>query len=77
MEITTGLASDGLLIVPADEPLLEERISSLSQTVETVGIQKGDLSATILNENKGATVFQLMIMGTKFLCQEAIMCRMR
>lgn len=59
MEITTGLASDGLLIVPADEPLLEERISSLSQTVETVGIQKGDLSATILNENKGATVFSV------------------
>lgn len=59
MEITTGLASDGLLIIPADEPLLEERTSSVSQTVETFGIQKGDLSATILNEDKGATVFSV------------------
>jgi len=59
MEITTGLASDGLLVIPADEPLLEDRTHSLSQTVETVGIQKGDLSATILNENKGATVFSV------------------
>ena len=59
MEITTGLASDGLLIIPADEPLLEERTNSVSQTVETFGIQKGDLSATILNEDKGATVFSV------------------
>ncbi|MBO0451719.1 MULTISPECIES: UDP-N-acetylmuramoyl-tripeptide--D-alanyl-D-alanine ligase [Enterococcus] len=59
MEITTGLASDGLLIIPADEPLLEERTNSLSQTVETFGIKQGDLSATILNENKGATVFSV------------------
>ncbi|MFC4772755.1 UDP-N-acetylmuramoyl-tripeptide--D-alanyl-D-alanine ligase [Enterococcus hermanniensis] len=59
MEITTGLAPDGLLIVPADEPLLEDRIHSLSQTIETFGIQQGDISATILNENKGATVFSV------------------
>lgn len=59
MEITTGLASDGLLIIPADEPLLEERTNSVSQTVETFGIQKGDLPATILNEDKGATVFSV------------------
>jgi UDP-N-acetylmuramoyl-tripeptide--D-alanyl-D-alanine ligase len=59
MEITTGLASDGLLIIPAAEPLLEERIRSLPQTIETFGIQAGDLSATILNEDKGATVFSV------------------
>ena len=59
MEITTGLASDGLLIIPTAEPLLEERTQSLSQTIETVGIQTGDFSATILNENKGATVFSV------------------
>lgn len=59
MEITTGLAPDGLLVIPADEPLLADRIRSLSQTIETFGIQKGDISATILNENKGATVFSV------------------
>lgn len=59
MEITTGLAPEGLLIIPAEEPLLEEKIRSLSQTVETVGIQSGEISATILNETKGATVFSV------------------
>ena len=59
MEITTGLAPDGLLVIPADEPLVADRIRSLSQTIETFGIQKGDISATILNENKGATVFSV------------------
>ncbi|WP_407856700.1 UDP-N-acetylmuramoyl-tripeptide--D-alanyl-D-alanine ligase [Enterococcus hailinensis] len=59
MEITTGLAPDGLLVIPADEPLLADRIRSLSQTIETFGIQQGDISATILNENKGATVFSV------------------
>lgn len=59
MEIMTGLASDGLLVIPANEPLLEDRITSLSQTVQTVGIQAGELSATILNESKGATVFSV------------------
>ena len=59
MEITTGLAPDGLLIIPADEPLLTERVHSLSQTIETFGIQSGELSASILNETKGATVFSV------------------
>lgn len=59
MEITTGLAADGLLVIPADEPLLTERVQTLSQTVETFGIQSGELSATILNETKGATVFSV------------------
>ncbi|WP_407855054.1 UDP-N-acetylmuramoyl-tripeptide--D-alanyl-D-alanine ligase [Enterococcus hailinensis] len=59
MEITTGLAPGGLLVIPADEPLLADRIRSLSQTIETFGIQQGDISATILNENKGATVFSV------------------
>ncbi|WP_313630769.1 UDP-N-acetylmuramoyl-tripeptide--D-alanyl-D-alanine ligase [Enterococcus devriesei] len=59
MEITTGLAPDGLLVIPADEPLLTERVHSLSQTIETFGIQSGELSASILNETKGATVFSV------------------
>ena len=59
MEITTGLAPDGLLVIPADEHLLTERVHSLSQTIETFGIQSGELSASILNETKGATVFSV------------------
>ncbi|MGM0172837.1 UDP-N-acetylmuramoyl-tripeptide--D-alanyl-D-alanine ligase [Enterococcus sp. DIV0800] len=59
MEITTGLAPDGLLVIPADEPLLTKRVHSLSQTIETFGIQSGELSASILNETKGATVFSV------------------
>ncbi|MDT2736002.1 UDP-N-acetylmuramoyl-tripeptide--D-alanyl-D-alanine ligase [Enterococcus pseudoavium] len=59
LEITTGLSADGLLIIPADEPLLEERTHSLSQTIKTFGIQEGDIAATILNESKGATVFSV------------------
>ena len=73
----TGLASDGLLVIPANEPLLEDRITSLSQTVQTVGIQAGELSATILNESKRCDGFLCSLtMAIKSQYQEATMYKM-
>lgn len=59
MEIVTGLKAEGLLLIPANEPLLEPLVAPLSQTVQTFGIQRGDLSATILTESKEQTTFEV------------------
>lgn len=59
MEIVTGLKAEGLLLIPANEPLLEALVAPLSQTVQTFGIQRGDLSATILTESKEQTTFEV------------------
>lgn len=57
LEITKGLIEDGLLLIPADEPLLTERTENLSQKQETFGIQLGDVSATVMSETRDATLF--------------------
>ncbi|MGM0213962.1 UDP-N-acetylmuramoyl-tripeptide--D-alanyl-D-alanine ligase [Enterococcus sp. AZ109] len=57
LEITNGLIDDGLLLIPADEPLLAERTEKLSQKQQTFGIQVGDISATIMSESREATLF--------------------
>lgn len=57
MEIVDGLAKDGLLFVPADEPLLADLIAPISQEVQTFGLAQGDLQATIINETSESTSF--------------------
>lgn len=57
MEIVDGLAKDGALFVPADEPLLADLIAPLSQEVQTFGLAQGDLQATITNETSESTSF--------------------
>lgn len=57
MEIVDGLAQDGALFVPADEPLLADLIAPLSQEVQTFGLAQGDLQATITNETSESTSF--------------------
>lgn len=59
MEIITGLPEDGLLLVPADEPLLTPLVKGLSQTVLTFGINQGEISGEVIQESKEATVFQV------------------
>lgn len=57
MEIVDGLAKDGALFVPADEPLLADLIAPISQEVQTFGLAQGDLQATIINETSESTSF--------------------
>ncbi len=57
MEIVDGLAQDGALFVPADEPLLTDLIAPISQEVQTFGLAQGDLQATITNETSESTSF--------------------
>ena len=57
MEIVDGLAKDGLLFVPADEPSLADLIAPISQEVQTFGLAQGDLQATIINETSESTSF--------------------
>ena len=57
MEIVDGLAQDGVLFVPADEPLLADLIAPISQEVQTFGLAQGDLQATIINETSESTSF--------------------
>lgn len=57
MEIVDGLAKDGVLFVPADEPLLADLIAPLSQEVQTFGLAQGDLQAAITNETSESTSF--------------------
>lgn len=57
MEITDGLVSDGLLVVPADEPLLTPLTATLVQTVTTFGIGNGDVHAEVTAKGKAQTDF--------------------
>lgn len=59
MEITDGLRKDGLLVIPADEPLLTELVKEVPATVERVGLTAGDLTAKILKEEKAQTIFEI------------------
>ena len=59
MEIVDGLAQDGALFVPADEPLLTDLIAPISQEVQTFGLGQGDLQAEIVNETSESTEFEI------------------
>lgn len=59
MEIVKGLAKNGLLLIPEDEPLLMPFIPSLTQTVQTFGFEKGTISATIVGAEKDRTLFRI------------------
>ena len=57
MEIVSGLAADGLLLVPADEPLLTPMIAELAQNVATFGLGQGTIQGQVESESKNETVF--------------------
>lgn len=57
MEITAGLKRDGLLVIPADEPLLTPLVTDLPQKITTFGLNDGNLTATITAEDKTKTTF--------------------
>ena len=59
MEIVDGLAQDGVLFVPADEPLLADLIAPISQEVQTFGLGQGDLQAEIVIETSESTEFEI------------------
>ena len=59
MEIVDGLAKEGILFVPADEPLLTDLIAPISQEVQTFGLGQGDLQAEIVNETSESTEFEI------------------
>lgn len=59
MEIVEGLKKDGLLLIPADEPLLTSFVADLPQTIETFGLNSGSISGEIQVETKNETLFQV------------------
>jgi UDP-N-acetylmuramoyl-tripeptide--D-alanyl-D-alanine ligase len=64
MEIAAGLRKDGLLLIPAAEPLLTPLVQNLTQTVKTFGFQSADYSADIQEEQKEKTTFTVNTDGT-------------
>ncbi|WP_086314191.1 UDP-N-acetylmuramoyl-tripeptide-D-alanyl-D-alanine ligase [Enterococcus sp. 7F3_DIV0205] len=66
MEITAGLIANGLLIIPADEPLLMPLIKKLPQTVNTFGLEKADCQAEIIEVQKEYTTFKIKGSSTLF-----------
>lgn len=60
MEIAEGLAPNGLLVLPNEEPLLKSYHSNLSQEVKTVGWSSdADYQAEIILEEKERTEFKI------------------
>ncbi|MHC5229526.1 UDP-N-acetylmuramoyl-tripeptide--D-alanyl-D-alanine ligase [Enterococcus sp. LJL99] len=60
MEIAEGLAPNGLLVLPNEEPLLKSYRSNLSQEVKTVGwLSDADYQAEIILEEKERTEFKI------------------
>lgn len=59
MEIVSGLAPKGLLIVPAEEQLLPPLTKELPQTIQTFGFEQGDYQAEILEAQKDYTTFKV------------------
>ncbi|ALS02906.1 UDP-N-acetylmuramoyl-tripeptide--D-alanyl-D-alanine ligase [Enterococcus silesiacus] len=66
MEITAGLAVNGLLIIPADEPLLLPLTKELPQTISTFGLEQADCKATIIEAQKEYTTFNISGSDTLF-----------
>lgn len=64
MEITAGLKKEGILFIPADEPLLHPLVSSLQQELVTFGFTEGDVQAEVLKTTQYSTEF--MINGQRF-----------
>ncbi|GAA3018129.1 UDP-N-acetylmuramoyl-tripeptide--D-alanyl-D-alanine ligase [Tetragenococcus solitarius] len=65
MEITAGLKKEGILFIPADEPLLRPLTRPLEQKVVTFGLTEGMVQAQVLNVSKNSTEF--IIGKQKFL----------
>ncbi|WP_165004219.1 MULTISPECIES: UDP-N-acetylmuramoyl-tripeptide--D-alanyl-D-alanine ligase [unclassified Enterococcus] len=65
MEITEGMSSKGLLVIPADEPLLTPLTESLEQRITTFGIGTGDVEAVLRLESKTRTDFE--VEGERFM----------
>ncbi|WP_348920869.1 UDP-N-acetylmuramoyl-tripeptide--D-alanyl-D-alanine ligase [Enterococcus rotai] len=65
MEITSGLAENGLLIIPADEPLLVSLTKEQPQTIKTFGLGAADCQAQIIEAQKEYTSFK--VNGSKTL----------
>ena len=59
MEIAAGLKADGLLLVPADERLLDPLVAELSQKVLTFGLNEGSIQGSIVKETKNQTTFTI------------------
>lgn len=67
MEIIAGLSQAGLLVVPADEPLLEPLYKDLPQTIQTVGLVKGDYQAKVTETEKEKTCFTVKGHAANFM----------
>lgn len=58
MEIVAGLATNGLLLVPSEEPLIQLHLKALTQTVETFGFSEASqLRGSVVKEAKEQTIF--------------------
>ncbi|EOH94005.1 UDP-N-acetylmuramoyl-tripeptide-D-alanyl-D-alanine ligase [Enterococcus haemoperoxidus ATCC BAA-382] len=66
MEITAGLAKSGLLIIPADEPLLLPLTKELPQAIKTFGLVQADCMAEIIEAQKEFTSFKISGSNTLF-----------
>jgi len=67
MEITSGLAKNGLLIIPADEPLLVSLTKEQPQTIKTFGLGAADCQAQIIEAKKEYTSFKVNGSKTLFM----------
>ena len=59
MEIVSGLAKNGLLLIPADEPLLDPLADNLTQEVVSFGLGQAQIHGEILAEEKERTRFKI------------------
>lgn len=66
MEITAGLDKSGLLLIPAEEPLLLPLINELPQTIKTFGWHDADCQAEIVTEQKEQSTFKIKGSNTLF-----------
>lgn len=65
MEITDGLKSDGLLVVPGNEPLLTPLVAACSQQVITFGGSQDVYRSRVLSEDKEQTAFAVPELSPK------------
>lgn len=66
MEITAGLAKDGLLLIPSEEPLLKPLIKDLPQNIQTFGWENANCQAEIIDAQKEETSFKINGLDTVF-----------